>query len=122
MICACGHEFGNSRAHRPAGPLPGSLGCFVWLFVVHANISLLMAWACTHMKFEDGSAMRWLPAAQAGFAILSFIAAWGLYQRRKWALNLGAVIMVVSIPLLPHGVITAIIVITGMSKERHLLD
>jgi hypothetical protein len=122
MVCSCGHTLVKTNAARPAGPLPGDLGCFVWLFAVHALISLLIAWACMGLGSAPGSAMRWLPLAQLGFALPSIIAAWGLRRRRKWAYNLGAVIMVVSIPILPHGILTAILVITGMAKQRHLLE
>jgi hypothetical protein len=120
MVCACGHSFAKRSSHR--GPLPGDLGCFVWMFLLYSAVAFLLAWFCSGFPYEKDSMQRFLPYAQFLLGLPGLIVAWGLTRRKLWAFYLGAIVVTASIPVLPHGLIIMLIVVSGLSKQRQFLE
>ena len=87
----------------------------VWISVlaIHTLLGLLLAWTCS----KTGLEAHWIPFAQLILSMAGLEAALGIYLRRKIIYQIGMATLLISIPILPHGIISLWLVWRGMARH-----
>lgn len=123
MMCRCGHSFLENPAERPrVRVMATNTGCFVWLFLANFLFCSLAAWAALVPPegFHGGNPRFGWYFAFAGLP--SLWASIALARRKRHGYTLGMVLCGINILSVPFGTILSVVLMTGLSKDRHLFD
>ncbi len=123
-MCRCGHSFVENPSERPRPRVMATnTGCFIWMFLgnfVFAEVLGLMslnpperAGGWDHPQFGWYFVFCGLPSLAA--AIL-------LARRKRFGYTLGMVLCGMNLLSIPFGTVIAIVLMTGLSKDRHLFE
>jgi hypothetical protein len=124
MMCRCGHSFVENPAERPRPRVMATnTGCFVWLFL--SNFMLCTGLAVLSLNPTDREGGWDNPLFGWYFAwcgLPSLVAAILLARRKRFGYTLGMVLCGINLLSIPFGTIIAIVLMTGLAKDRHLFE
>ena len=124
MMCRCGHSFVEKPSERPrTGHMSTNTGCFVWMFLCNFLLGVGMTWmlfSAPEDRTWDGTRnLNWYPLISG---IPSLVAAIGLGMRKRFGYNLAMVLCGINLLSIPIGTILAVVLMRGLSRDRHLFD